>query len=111
MQLADDSLSDDEKKRLYDEHVKRMIDLNTENLVRYTDSIVTEDGEDVRDSEFIKEFYANTAGANLKKLQERIAEDSKLVNIRPMDAECKACDQQFKIEVTFDYASFFAIGS
>ena len=111
LSLSDDTLTDDEKKKVYDEHLKRMIDLNLDSLVAYTDSILTGDGEAVEDPKFIKEFYANTKAANLKALEKRAATDSKNVSIQPMDANCKACEHQFKLEVTFDYASFFAIGS
>jgi hypothetical protein len=111
LSLSDDTLTDDEKKKVYDDHLKRMIDLNLDSLVAYTDSILTQDGEAVTDPKFIKEFYANTKAANLKALEKRAATDSKNVSIQPMDANCKACDHQFKLEVTFDYASFFATGS
>lgn len=111
LSLSDDTLTDDEKKKVYDDHLKRMIDLNLDSLVAYTDSILTDDGESVTDPKFIKEFYANTKAANLKALEKRAATDSKNVSIQPMDANCKACDHQFKLEVTFDYASFFATGS
>lgn len=111
LSLSDDSLTEDEKKKAYDEHLKRMIDLNIQSLVNYTDYIVTEDGVVVSDPEYIKEFYANTRAANLKEIEKRAAKDSDKVNIRPMDAQCKACEQQFKLNMTFDYASFFASGS
>jgi hypothetical protein len=111
LSLSDDSLTDDEKKKVYDDHLKRMIDLNVDSLVAYTEAICTAEGENVTDPKFIKEFYTNTKAANLKALEKRAAKDSKNVSIQPMDANCKACDHQFKLEVTFDYASFFASGS
>jgi DNA-directed RNA polymerase subunit M/transcription elongation factor TFIIS len=111
LSLADDSIDDEEKKRIYDEHVERMIDLNIDSLVNYTDAIVTEDGVAVSNPAHIKEFYANTKAANLKQIEKRAASDSTKVNIQPMDAKCKACDADFKLTMTFDYASFFATGS
>lgn len=111
MSLTDDNISDDDKQKAFDAHLQRMIDLNLDSLVAYTDSVLTQEGETVTDRKFIKEFYSNISGANLKKLQGRISQDSMIVNIQPMDAKCKACDHQFKLTVTFDYASFFEIGS
>jgi hypothetical protein len=111
LSLADETLSADEKKKAYDEHVQRMIDLNIDSLVNYTDTIVTEDGEEVRNPKFIKEFYSNTKAANLKEIEKRASGDASKVNIQPMDANCKACGKDFKLSVTFDYASFFATGS
>ena len=111
LSLADETLSADEKKKAYDDHVQRMIDLNIDSLVNYTDTIVTEDGEEVRNPKFIKEFYANTKAANLKEIEKRASGDASKVNIQPMDANCKACGEDFKLSVTFDYASFFATGS
>lgn len=111
MSLTDDSISADDKQKAFDAHLQRMVDLNLDSLVAYTDSIMTQEGESVTDRKFIKEFYSNISGANLKKLQSRVSEDSMIVNIQPMDAECKACEEQFKLNVTFDYASFFEVGS
>jgi hypothetical protein len=109
--IADDSIPEDERKQIYDAHLKRMIDLNIDSLVNYTDSIVTEDGLEVKDPAHIKEFYLNTKAANLKEIEKRAASDSNKVNVQPMDAACKACGEQFKLTMTFDYASFFATGS
>ena len=111
LSLADDTIGDEEKKQIYDAHVQRMIDLNIDSLVNYTDTILTEDGVTVSDPKFIKEFYANTKAANLKMIEKRASSDSTKVNIQPMDAACKACKNHFKLSVTFDYASFFATGS
>jgi hypothetical protein len=111
MSLTNDSISDDDKQKAFDAHLQRMIDLNLDSLVAYTDSVLTQDGEAVTDRKFIKEYYSNISGANLKKLQSRVSQDSSIVNIQPMDAKCKACEEQFKLTVTFDYASFFEVGS
>lgn len=111
LSLADDTISADDKKKVYDAHVRRMIDLNIDSLVNYTDCIVTEDDVTVVDPKFIKEFYANTKAANLKEIEKRAAGDASKVNIQPMDANCKDCGKDFKLSVTFDYASFFDTGS
>lgn len=110
MSLTNDGISDEDKQKAFDAHLQRMIDLNLDNLVAYTDCIIA-DSQPVTEQKFIKEFYANISAANLKKLQSRVRDDSMKVNIQPMDAQCKACDHQFKLTVTFDYASFFEVGS
>jgi len=111
MSLTDDSIPAEEKQKAFDAHLQRMVDLNLDSLVAYTESVLTEDGEHVVNRNFIKEFYSNISAANLKKLQSRVSQDSMIVNIQPMDAECKACEKRFKLTVTFDYASFFGVGS
>jgi hypothetical protein len=111
MSLTDENLSAEDKQKAFDAHLQRMIDLNLDSLVAYTDSIMTADSETVTDRKFIKEFYSNISGSNLKKLQGRVSQDSMIVNIQPMEAKCKACEDQFKLTVTFDYASFFGVGS
>jgi len=108
--LANEDLSEEERKVQYEQHVKKMIELQNENVTGCTDSITTADGTVVRDSKFISEFYANAESSILRQVQEQIRKFADDVNIKPVDTACTDCGKEFKLNVEFDYASFFAQG-
>ena len=108
--LMDSDMPDDEKRQKYSEHLNRMITLNVESATNCTASI-TADGVEVTNPAHIKEYYTNSNAAVLKKIQERTEKLSEEVGIKPVDVQCTACEKDFKINVSFDYASFFGTGS
>jgi hypothetical protein len=110
--LANDELDEDTRKSLYDAHVAKMLDLNLDNVTAATESIQTEDGTLVTDPRFIKEYYANTEATVIRTVNDRIKQYADTVGIKPVDVTCTEpdCNTQFKINVEFDYASFFGKG-
>jgi phage FluMu protein Com len=90
---------------------EELIELNVDILAASTEYILTEDGAKVIDSAFIKEFYSNTSSANIRRVQERLAEIGKDAGLKPYNTTCEECKHEYKTEVTFDYANFFANGS
>jgi len=108
--LADPDLDPEVRKVQYDAHVQKMIDLNLETIVNCTESITTEDGNTVNDSNFIKEFYANAKSDVLRKLQAVIKEYGDTVSLKPLNVACDSCGHQFQLSIDFDYASFFDQG-
>lgn len=72
--------------------------------------IETEDGTQVTDKAFMREFFENTNSAVIKQIQERLAEINEQGAIKPLHVNCEACTKPFDIQVTFDYASFFDKG-
>ena len=87
-----------------------MINLNIENVSNCTDSILLDDGEVVKDPEFIREYYANAESAVIRKVQDKIKDFAKVVGIKPVDTACTDCEKNFKLNIEFDYASFFDQG-
>lgn len=108
--LADPDLDEDTRKAQYESHVKKMIDINLNNVTNCTESITTAEGIAVTDTRFIKEFYLNSESTVLRKVQEQITKFSEVVGIKPADVKCTDCGNAFKIDVEFDYASFFGKG-
>ena len=90
---------------------EELIELNVDILTASTEYILTEDGAKVIDGAFIKEFYSNTSSANIRRVQERLAEIGKDAGLKPYNSTCEECKHEYKTEVTFDYANFFANGS
>jgi hypothetical protein len=108
--LADPDIDPEVRKVRYDEHLKKMVNLNIDNITACTESITTEDGTAVRDPAFIKEYYLNSDSSVLRRIQELINEFAQTVGIRPLDVKCTDCENEFKLSVEFDYASFFGQG-
>lgn len=108
--LADPNIDEEVRKKEYDQHVKKMINLNIENVSNCTDSILLDDGEVVKDPEFIREYYANAESAVIRKVQDKIKDFAKVVGIKPVDTACTDCEKNFKLNIEFDYASFFDQG-
>ena len=90
---------------------EELIELNVDILTASTEYILTEDGAKVADSAYIKEFYSNTSSANIRRVQERLAEIGKDAGLKPYNSTCEECKHEYKTEVTFDYANFFEVGS
>ena len=107
--LADPDLADDVRKQQYDEHVKKMIDINVDNITFCTESITVDD-KVVTDDRFIKEYYSNTDSAVMRKVQEKVKGFADTVGIKPVDVKCDSCEHEYKLSVEFDYASFFGQG-
>jgi hypothetical protein len=106
--IADSTITDEEKKAKSDAYLNKLIDLNVEISVNSTQSIVTEDGTVVTDSNFIKEFYNMADYKVLRTIQKRLADINSSAAIKPIHATCTSCANEYDVPLTFDYANFFA---
>ena len=108
--LADPDVDEAVRKTRYDSHVKKMIDINVDNVAFCTESITIGDGTVVTDQRHIKEYYTNAESTVMRKVQDKIKEFSDAVGIKPVDVKCTDCEHEFKLNIEFDYASFFGQG-
>lgn len=109
--LNDENMPEEKKKEVFSNHMKKMFEVNFENLTNCTYSITTADGIEVTDPNFIKEFYQNAKSAISRKVETKVKEFSEEVSIKAEDTLCTSCNQQFKLNIEFDYSRFFAKGS
>lgn len=109
--LNNEELTDEQRKETFFKHMSRMVDVNFDNLTNCTLSITTPDGIEVTDSKFIKEFYQNSKGSTNREIEDKIKEFANEVSIKAEDTLCTSCNEQFKLNVEFDYSRFFAKGS
>jgi hypothetical protein len=100
----------EEAKLRFDQHLAKVIELNISLLANSTKSIETEDGTLVTESEHITEFYNNADNKTIKKVQGYLTELNERAAIKPVDVTClnEECSKGFPVNITFDYASFFA---
>lgn len=105
--INDESIDDQTRKAQFDDHLKRLVNLNITIIANGTASIATPDGVIVTDRSMIEEFYAKTGSKVLKEVQERFKKINDLASLKPQEVQCTACKHEFKIPVEFDYAHFF----
>jgi len=100
----------EEAKSRFDQHLAKVIELNISLLANSTKSIEIEDGTLVTEPEHITEFYNNADNKIIKKVQGYLTELSEKAAIKPVDVTClnEECLKGFPVNITFDYASFFA---
>ncbi|CAB4130368.1 Baseplate hub assembly protein, bacteriophage T4-like [uncultured Caudovirales phage] len=109
--ISDSSLSDEERKKQFDEQLKRLTDLNIERIAASTASITTEMGEIVTSQEFIREFYSNSSSDVIKQVRTAILELAKEAELKPHDTACPACSAAYKVSMEFNQTNFFGTGS
>ena len=108
--LANPELSDEVRTIEYNKHIRKMIDINIANTTNCTASIIA-DGVEVTDPKFISEYYQNAESTVLRQIQTKVKGFSDAVSIKSQDTLCTSCEKQFKLNIEFDYARFFANGS
>jgi hypothetical protein len=100
-----------EAQAKFDAHLNNLIDLNISTLASSTDYIETDDGTIVNNLEYINEFYKNCDTKIIKSIQAQLEEFNEVAKLKPVTVNCHHCDQQFNVEIEFDWANFFANGS
>jgi Zn ribbon nucleic-acid-binding protein len=86
--------------------------LNIDSLASVTDYIeLVESGEQISDSDYIKEFYANIDSTFFNKIQTSLIDLTKESNVKPTKVACVECGEAVELNIMFDYANFFALGS
>jgi hypothetical protein len=103
----------EEAKRIFNNNLTKLVDLNIQMLADSTDYIETADGSIVSDANFIQEFYKNCDTKIVKAIRIKLDEHSLYGSIKPVNVVCQneECAKEFDITITFDFASFFAKGS
>jgi hypothetical protein len=109
--ITDSEMPDEDRKRIFEEQLDRLVDLNIDLLVASTEKIITEEGEEVKDRNFIKEFYSNIDTATTKKIRQHLEEIRKVAAMPKQHVECTDCSHAYDIALEFDQSNFFGTGS
>ena len=105
--INNDDLPPETKTAQFDMHLQKIIEMNVATLVASTEFIMTENNDIVTDKNFIAEFYNNTSNNIIKSVQTALQKHAQDVAIPPARVQCDACEHQYNVEVSFDYANFF----
>lgn len=109
--VSDDSVPEEVKTIKFNEHMKKLIELNLESLANSTDYIETPEGSRVTNKEHIKDFFDNTPTKTIKAMRERLDAIAAEAAIPNVQVQCEACDNTYSVGVEFNYTSFFDQGS
>ena len=101
----------EEVKKIFDQQLTKIIELNIALLTGSTAYIELSDGTIVSDENYITEFYNNCNSSVIKKVRTKLIELSTEAGITPIPVNCHSCEHEFNVAIEFDFASFFAVGS
>lgn len=105
--VTDSELSDEEKKRHFDESFKKITALAVENMAIHIKSISTPSGEKVIDKNQIIEYLCNCSRETYAGIKDRIAKLNSDSVLKPLNVKCKHCSHEFESNLTFDHSRFF----
>lgn len=109
--VTNEDISEEERTKQFNEHMKRLVDLNLDVLTDSTEYILTAEGERVDNREFIRDFYTNSESSIVRKVRDRLDEILNEAKIPQVKVQCESCEEEYEMNVTFDYSSFFDQGS
>lgn len=105
--LASTDIDDATRKNQFDEHLKRLVELNLDIIADSTASITTPEGVVVTDRGMIIEFYQNCGSQVIKAIEKKIAKINDAAKLKARQVQCTDCQSPFEIPIVFDYAHFF----
>jgi hypothetical protein len=109
LQFADDK-SDDVKNKMINESYKAITDLNVEMIADCVIHVAVPEGQ-VTDKASIREFLAEIPRPWSKKIEKALKELNEKGIDKSLHVSCEKCKHEWKTELEFDPASFFAQGS
>ena len=109
--INDASLSVEERKKIFDEQLKRLAEMNIDRLTDSTQSITSASGDIVTNREYIREFYSNIGSENIKKVKSAINELAKASELKAQHTKCTSCGTEYKVNLEFNQSNFFGDGS
>lgn len=105
--ITSSDLSDEEKTKQFNTIFPKLTEMNILSLVYCIQSIVTDDGTQVTELKFIKEFIENCDRNVYAAIKNQIEKYVKSSRPDPLETECSECQQQYQTEINFDNANFF----
>ena len=105
--ITNSDLPDEEKTKQFNSIFPKLTEMNILALVYCIDSIITDDGKEVNEFKYIKEFIENCDRKvynEIKTTIEAIAQSNKPESLT---ITCTDCNETYKSELNFDNANFF----
>ena len=115
--LNNDSISEAEKIKQFNESFNRITELNIDIVTRSVVSVQYEDEPVVTQQSYIQEFFANIESDTFQALIQHVEEQRDKFKIKPLEVETVEEDRaaggpdRFKLPISFDQSNFFAKGS
>lgn len=106
--ITDSTLSDEEKTKQFNLIFPKLTELNVLALVYCIESIVTDEGKEVNEFKFIKEFIENCDRNVYAEIKEKIEMFVRSGKTDPLEITCTDCNHKYPSDLNFDSANFFA---
>lgn len=102
-------IEEEEKIKLFGEIFEKMAQLNFDMIAGVINKIITPDGDEVTEKEFIVEWLGQQSKAVIKVIKEKMDEVLEVGIAHTMEVECSECSHQWEIEgLKYDPSHFFA---
>ena len=105
--VTNSSLSDEEKKAQFDEIFPKLTDLSVTTVVNNIESITLDDGSQVVEEHYIKEFLFNCERGVYTEIKNKIDNIIKQLQIEPMEIACSECQTVYQADLNFNQTNFF----
>lgn len=79
------------------------------NSTEYIELVET--GEQITNRDFILEFYNKVDARTHTAIQKALGQLTEVANLKPSKVACQSCQGELEVNVMFDYAGFFGLGS
>jgi hypothetical protein len=105
--ITNSDLPDDEKTKQFNAIFPKLTEMNVLALVYCIDSIITDDGKEVNESKYIKEFIENCDRKVYNEIKTTIEAITQSNKPEALTITCSDCNETYKSELNFDNANFF----
>lgn len=105
--ITNENIDPETRKAQFDVHIQKIISSNLTILSGATESITTEDGTIVTNYEHISQFYDNTNNNIIKTVQAHLKKLADQAALPATKVQCESCENEYEVNVTFDYSNFF----
>ncbi len=105
--ITNSDLTEEEKTKQFNTIFPKLTEMNVLSLVYCIQSIVTDDGTEVTEFKFIKEFIENCDRNVYAEIKKQIEFYVQTTKPDPLEIECSECQQQYQTDINFDNANFF----
>jgi hypothetical protein len=109
--LADIDSDTEAKASILSQSMSKLVDVGLDVVTASTEYIELEDGTQVTQQTYIREFYQHANGAVIRKIQDTLAKRNAEAAIKNQKVKCSNCELEYQVPLAFDYSNFFAQGS
>lgn len=107
--INNEDMDDETKIKTFDDHLKKLVDLNLEIVASSIDYIELPDGTRVNNPKFIKEYFENCENSVFKKMLSSLEELSSVAELPRINLLCEECEKEYASKLEFDYSNFFDV--
>lgn len=104
--INDENMKDEDKLTLFNESFIKLSELTVDIVAGCIDHIDTPDGT-VDDKDMINEFVNNASKELFDVISTHVTEMKTKNELKPIDAICQGCSEEYVIPITMDQSDFF----